>query len=233
MDKLRVLTIDQIRDYHASYYLPHNTCLFVTGKIDPTKLLKVLTEEVEPSIEKHQQAKGPKPQGWKRPFVETPSAEAPRLKKARVEIVDFPEKDESQSYFPDIEALLTLLYAGMGEVNINWVGVPQKDHMTDSAINNLNTYLSDSAISPLQKALIEIEEPFATDVSFNSYDQLTTVVQLSFSSVPTEKLQIVGEEARKVMQQIADEGVDMERMSMLLDREQRKVRSARRLMLPY
>lgn len=95
MERLRVLTIKQIRDYHASYYLPHNTCLFVTGKVDPERLLQVLTDEVEPSIEKHKQANGSRPKGWKRPFMETPSINPPQLKKPKLEVVEFPEKDES------------------------------------------------------------------------------------------------------------------------------------------
>lgn len=94
---LRVLDIDKIRKYHNSYYLPHNLCLFVTGKIDPHKLLKVLTEEVEPTIEKHQQANGPRPEGWKRPWAETPSMEPPKIEEDKVVTTDFPEKDESKS----------------------------------------------------------------------------------------------------------------------------------------
>lgn len=99
MSALRVLTAEQIRQYHGSYYLPHNICLFATGKIEPEKLLKVLTEEVEPSIVAHQQDRGRRPEGWKRPFVETPSAKAPKIENDRVEIVEFPEKDEC-SYMP-------------------------------------------------------------------------------------------------------------------------------------
>lgn len=97
MSALRVLTAEQIRQYHGSYYLPHNICLFATGKIDPEKLLKVLSEEVEPNITQHGQDKGKRPDGWKRPFVETKSATAPKIEKDRVEVVEFPEKDESKS----------------------------------------------------------------------------------------------------------------------------------------
>lgn len=96
MDALRVLDIEKIRKYHNSYYLPQNLCLFITGKIDPTKLLKVLTDEVEPTIEKNQQAKGPRPEGWKRPWVETASKTPPVLTEDKVVITEFPEKDESQ-----------------------------------------------------------------------------------------------------------------------------------------
>ena len=96
MDALRVLNIEKIRNYHSSYYRPHNICLFATGKIDPEKLLKVLQEEVEPSILKHGQDKGPRPTNWKRPFMETASAVPPQIPSDKVEIVDFPEKDESK-----------------------------------------------------------------------------------------------------------------------------------------
>lgn len=98
MGALRVLDIDKIRKYHSSYYLPQNVCLFITGKIDATKLLRALTEEVEPTIEKHNQALGPRPAGWKRPWIDTPSATAPVLNNNKVETIEFPEKDESEAF---------------------------------------------------------------------------------------------------------------------------------------
>ena len=96
MERLRVLDIHQIRKYHSNYYLPHNICLFATGKIQPEKLLEVLQEEVEPSIARHGQDKGSRPTNWKRPFMETPSIDAPKIAADQVETVHFPEKDESK-----------------------------------------------------------------------------------------------------------------------------------------
>lgn len=58
-------------------------------------ILSVLQEQVEPSIVAHQQNRGPKPNGWKRPFLETPSANRPPIAQSRREIATFPEKDES------------------------------------------------------------------------------------------------------------------------------------------
>lgn len=206
MSALRVLTADQIRQYHGSYYLPHNLCLFATGKIDPTKLLQVLSEQVEPSIEAHQQARGPKPDGWKRPFMDTPSRAAPTLSGDKVETVEFPEKDES-----------------MGEVCISWVGVENTDYLTDKAIDILNAYLSDSAISPLQKELVEVDDPLATEIGFDTLDQTTTIINLNMSSVPTEKLDGAAEQAKDVLRKVLKEGIDLDRMTMVLHREQRKV----------
>lgn len=206
MSALRVLTADQIRQYHGSYYLPHNLCLFATGKIDPTKLLRVLSEQVEPSIEAHQQARGPKPSGWKRPFMDTPSRAPPALSGDRMETVEFPEKDES-----------------MGEVCISWVGVENTDYLTDKAIDILNAYLSDSAISPLQKELVEVDDPLATEIGFDTLDQTTTIINLNMSSVPTEKLDGAAEQAKDVLRKVLNEGIDLDRMTMVLHREQRKL----------
>lgn len=96
-----------VRKYHSTYYAPHNLALLITGKVNPTKLLQVLQDTVEPSIVKHQQAHGPHgPKGWKRPFLETGSKGGGRvLKKQKEEVVEFPEKDESS-----------------GEVQISWIG---------------------------------------------------------------------------------------------------------------
>jgi hypothetical protein len=51
--------------------------------------------KIEPSIIAHGQNKGPKPLGWKRPFVETPSAQRKPIAELIERTVEFPEKDES------------------------------------------------------------------------------------------------------------------------------------------
>lgn len=114
MEALRVLTVEQskyfiglltstyiyhtVREYHSTYYVPHNLSLIVTGKLSSgtISLLSVLQEKVEPSIVAHGQNQGPCPIGWKQPFVETASANRERIKEVIKEAVEFPEKDESQ-----------------------------------------------------------------------------------------------------------------------------------------
>ena len=73
--------------------------LIVTGKLTEgtPSLLRVVQEQVEPSLIQHNQNKGSRPPGWKRPFVETASAQRkpiPAIKKA---VVEFPEKDEGMA----------------------------------------------------------------------------------------------------------------------------------------
>ena len=118
MEALRVLDVETIRDYHKSYYVPHNLCLIVAGRLSTQDLLGVLQREVEPSILKHGPAQGPRPQGWKRPFLETTSAVAPEIKETKSETVEFPESDES-----------------VGEIGLQFLGPAPTDHLALKVIN--------------------------------------------------------------------------------------------------
>lgn len=99
----------EVRQYHGSYYVPHNLTLIVAGKLasGTQTLLNVLQDKIEPTLIAHGQNQGPRPKGWVRPFLETPSAQSTPFSQTITEIVEFPEKDES-----------------VGEVQISWQGPP-------------------------------------------------------------------------------------------------------------
>jgi hypothetical protein len=86
----------------------------VTGKLSSgtSSLLKVIQEQIEPNIIAHGQNHGPRPQGWKRPFLETASAKREHIPKTIKETVEFPEKDES-----------------MGELIITFMGPPLRNFL--------------------------------------------------------------------------------------------------------
>lgn len=128
-------------------YVPQNITINVSGRsLDPTVLLQTLNKEVLPSIVAHGQNKGARPPGWIRPFVESSTASnPPKIEKDSTEIVPFPEKDES-----------------VGELMMSWIGVPHNDFLTDNALEVLGQYLTDSAVSPLYKEFVEIEDPACT-----------------------------------------------------------------------
>src|SRR5260221_11083193 len=98
MGALRVLDVNTIRAYHKSYYVPHNLCLIVAGSLSTQALLDTLQRQVEPQIIKHGQGHGPRPNGWKLPFMETASTVKPEMKGVRKELAEFPEKDESTGH---------------------------------------------------------------------------------------------------------------------------------------
>lgn len=133
-----------VREYHHKYYVPHNLTLIVTGKLasGTSSLLDVVQTQVEPTIAKHGQANGPKPTGWKRPFLETSSADRQPITKTVKETVEFPEKDES-----------------VGELQIAFLGPPPTAFLERKALDILGLYLTSSPVAPLNKEYVEIENP--------------------------------------------------------------------------
>ena len=76
---LRHLTLDDLRDYHRQYYVPHNTTILLGGSVDHTELFKVLHTLDEQFVESGIAHGEHGPPGWKRPFVETGSSIPPRI----------------------------------------------------------------------------------------------------------------------------------------------------------
>ncbi|KAJ8494623.1 hypothetical protein ONZ51_g2236 [Trametes cubensis] len=211
MEALRVLTVEQIRNYHHTYYVPHNLTLIVAGKLasGTRSLLDVVQNQVEPSIVAHGQNKGSKPPGWKRPFMETASALRKPISQTIKETVEFPEKDES-----------------VGEVQIGFLGPPPTAFLERKALDILGTYLTSSPVAPLNKEFVEIENPLCTYIYFGEDTRATYVdLPVYIGSIPTEHLDTFDEKFKASLRRIADEGLDMGRMAMVISRDERQLRS--------
>ncbi|THH28068.1 hypothetical protein EUX98_g6115 [Antrodiella citrinella] len=211
MEALRNLSVDQIRDYHHTYYVPHNLSLIVSGKLasGTQSLLEVIQSKVEPSIAEHGQNNGRLPQGWKRPFVETNSAKRNNIPKTIAKSIEFPEKDES-----------------VGELQINFMGPAPNAFLERKALDILGTYLTSSAVAPLNKEFIEIEEPLCTYIYFGEDVAATRIdLPIYIGSVPTEHLDTFHEKLQACFKRIVEEGIDMKRMAMVIDRDERQLRS--------
>ncbi|KAI9460971.1 Metalloenzyme, LuxS/M16 peptidase-like protein [Lactarius psammicola] len=211
MEALRKLTVEQIREYHKTYYVPHNLSLIVAGKLSSgtETLLSVVQNKIEPSIIAHGQDKGPKPAGWNRPFLETPSAQRTPIKELIEHTVEFPEKDEST-----------------GELLINFMGPRTDDLLESAALEILGTYLTSSPTAPLNKEFIEIESPLCTYIYFGEESRATLCdVVIYVGSVPTEHLDTFDAKLHESFRRISKEGVDLGRMSMVIDRAERQLRS--------
>ncbi|KAK7064154.1 Metalloenzyme, LuxS/M16 peptidase-like protein [Favolaschia claudopus] len=211
MEALRILTVEQIRQYHSTYYVPHNLSLIVTGKLSSgtSTLLSVVQEKVEPSLIAHGQNLGPRPPGWKRPFVETPSAVRPPIEKTVKEDVEFPEKDES-----------------VGELMITSLGPAPNQFVERKALDIIGTYLTSSAVAPLNKEFIEIDSPMCTYIYFAEETRATAIyLPIYVGSVPTELLDEFDGKLKASLRRIIAEGIDMERMTMVINRDERQLRS--------
>ncbi|TFK30528.1 cytoplasmic protein [Coprinopsis marcescibilis] len=212
MEALRVLTPEQIRNYHSTYYVPQNLALIVCGKFSngTESLLRVVQDQIEPTLIKHHQNNGPRPAGWKRPFLETPSADRKPLEKDAYQVVEFPEKDES-----------------MGELVINFLGPPHNAFLERKALDMLSTYLTSSPVAPLNKEFVEIESPLCSYIYFGEDIRATrNDLPLYIGSVPAEHLKDFPDKLKASLKRIVDEeGIDLARMQVLINRDERQLRS--------
>ncbi|BEI83257.1 hypothetical protein CcaverHIS002_0311250 [Cutaneotrichosporon cavernicola] len=207
---LRVLTVEQIREYHGKYYVPYNLNLHIDGGVDVEALFKVLNETVEPMIleNKDAQANGTfePPAGWKRPFMETTTAKPNSITESVVKTVEFMEEDES-----------------VGELFITYLGPKPTDFLEGTALDILGSYLTYSATSPLQKEFIEIVEPYATSVYLYGESRVNAGEHVvMFGDVPTKHLnelpKLFFDKLKRI---VKEEGIDMTRMASILRRERR------------
>ncbi|KAI6153510.1 Metalloenzyme, LuxS/M16 peptidase-like protein [Pisolithus tinctorius] len=211
MEALRLLTVEQIRKYHGTYYVPHNLSLIVTGKLSngTQSLLSVIQDKVEPTIIAHGQNRGPRPNGWKRPFMETPSANRAPIQQSVKKVVEFPEKDESQ-----------------GELVITFCGPSPTSFLDQKALDILATYLTSSPVAPLNKEYVEVESPLCSYIYF-SEDTRATMVDLPIyiGSIPVEHIDDFDQKFVSSLRRISREGIDMDRMRMVINRDERQLRS--------
>lgn len=113
----------------------------------------------------------------------------------------------------------------MGEVTINWLGAPPTDYRTNSALKLLGNYLTQSATAPLQKEFIEIPKPFTTSIGVYSEDRVNkNELTMGMFDVPTKHLNDIADLVRaKLANIVKQEGIDMDRMSMIIRRDKRKL----------
>ena len=224
--------------------MPHNFTLIVTGRLasGTTSLLSVVQSEIETSIAAHGHARGPKPEGWRRPFLETASAIREPFPEVFREIVEFPTKDES-----------------VGEIQLGFRGPHPMAFLERTALSVLGTYLTSSSAAPLNKEYVDIEKPMwyvawcsgaqagahrsgltfvflqfvkprcSTYISLSTSCVCATCIDLMVyaGAIPTEHLESFDTKLRASLARIADEGLDMERMARLLARDVQQVPPSR------
>lgn len=130
----------------------------------------------------------------------------------------------------------------MGELVITFLGPSPTDFLTRKALDILGMYLTSSAAAPLNKEYVEIESPlwyvvkgvgeyscsynmiFCSSYIYFAEDTRATHVNLPIyvTSVPTEHLDTFNEKLEVSLQQIANNGIDMQRMEMVINRDERQ-----------
>jgi Zn-dependent M16 (insulinase) family peptidase len=176
MDALRVLTADRIRQFHKDMYCPQNLCVIIIGEVEEKELLTILDKFEKEHFNTDYQIDTK----WKRPWVD--SENVIPLTESKVATVEFPDRDEST-----------------GEVMLAFLGPDCMDTVSATAVEVMSNYLAGSSVSVLEKALVEIEDPWATSVRFYNEDRPNTVLWIQLTAVATEKLEAAKEKLLEVL----------------------------------
>lgn len=217
MEALRVLTAERIREFHKEMYQPKNLCLVIIGEVIHDELLRIL-DKFEASI----LADIPDPTTpWRRyelirrmlreeirlimsrPWIE--SKPVCPIKKSSVDVVEFPEKDES-----------------MGEIVVGFLGPNCNDAKAMAALETLGTFLTGSSIGILENQLVEIKKPFASSTMFYVEERPNSLIWIQLTSVPTKRLKDAEKRLFEVLKKTASEPIDFGYMQECLRRTKRQ-----------
>ncbi|GAA5993072.1 hypothetical protein JCM5350_003975 [Sporobolomyces pararoseus] len=186
--QLRTLTLEQIKDYHQSVYVPQNTTIVVTGyQVDPEELLSTISRTIEPDLEKGGLAHGSHPQNWIRPFVESTTAKnKPSLEDSKTVVVPFDSTDDST-----------------GQITISSLGPRLQDSLAISALGVLGDYLVGSPHAVLNRELAEVSEPACTGISFSVAYREPTLFTMTLDAVSQDRLSTLGEELKSSLNELS------------------------------
>ncbi|XP_053381490.1 uncharacterized protein C05D11.1-like isoform X2 [Mercenaria mercenaria] len=184
----------KVCSYHKEFYRPDNLCLIITGQIKAEEVFKVLQPFEEKILSKGSLSSFSRP--WQSPV--------PSLPGSVEKLVKYAADDETH-----------------GIVTVAWRGPAAKDQYTFNSVSLLLDYLTDSAISPLQRDFVEIEEPYCSDVHGNMIENSESSIYIKFDNVFKEKLNAIFPRLKDVLQKIGNgsEKVDMTRMGNLIQRK--------------
>ncbi|KAF2876110.1 zinc metalloprotease-like protein [Massariosphaeria phaeospora] len=200
MEALRVLTPERIRQFHRDMYQPKNLRLVLIGEVEHDNLLAILDKFEDDIVDQVPAYNAP----FKRPWVE--SKRTPPLSKSVVDIVEFPEEDEST-----------------GEIQVAFLGPESNDDTLETALTTILMYLAGSSVSVLVNTLVE-QEHLASSVSYwvkNHYDM---VIWFTLTSVATTKLADVEQRFIEVLKDHSSRPLDMGYLQDCLRRFKRQVR---------
>ncbi|KAI8067548.1 Metalloenzyme, LuxS/M16 peptidase-like protein [Gongronella butleri] len=197
-ENIRHLSLEKVRSYHAQFYRPDNLCIIISGKVDPDRLMDTL-ETIDQHIETHSPRRP-----TVRPWATLKSL--PDIPKSITETVLFPDTNES-----------------VGDITMTWLGPAWNDAVGLAAIQMMHTYLSDSSISPLQRLLVETDQPLCTDIDFRITELKRIMITASMENVSIEHAdKVVPMVLQHFNDMVANHDFDMKRMKTIIERERLK-----------
>lgn len=189
------LSIEKIRDYHSCFYRADNLAVIIAGQVNIEEVAKSL----EPIEKKVLERKSKYPQ-FKKPW-QTP-------------VKPLKESKDIKILFPSDEEEFGLVYIGYHGPKAT------TEYETLTACYVLMKYLCDTSVSPIQQSFIEIDDPFASQVSYNITENSTSLLYFSFANVPVDKIDFIHERLIQLLVDIANgsEKIDEKRLHTVFDK---------------
>lgn len=108
-----------------------------------------------------------------------------------------------------------------GSVLVGFRGPHCSDRYSLSALSVMLDYLTDTSIAPLQRELVEIPDPFCSDISCDVEEFLETALIIKAENVPFEKLSATKDKIKEVLGNLVDgkEAIDMDRLGVVIHRK--------------
>ena len=96
-----------------------------------------------------------------------------------------------------------------------------RDHYSLSTLSVILDYLTDTSIAPLQRELVEIPDPFCSDISGDVMEFLESAILIKAENVPFDKLSAAKEKVKEVLGNLANgkEAIDMNRLGVVIHRK--------------
>ncbi|GFS72170.1 uncharacterized protein C05D11.1 [Nephila pilipes] len=184
-------TNEKVRAYHKEFYRPENLCVIIVGQINAENVFEAL-QPVEERIAQDSERKH---------FVRPWQSPVPPLPESTTLEVNYPSDEDEH-----------------GLVIAAWRGPLANDYSQLLSIQILMDYLTDTSVSPLNRELVETEDPLCNQVDYTVIENYESCIYVHLSNVPVKKLQEVKEKLLDVLKNIADgnEELDMERMRTVI-----------------
>lgn len=179
---------EKVKNYHKDFYRPDNLCLVITGNVEAEDVFRAI-KPFEDKI-KSKPALPPLTRPWM-------NAVPPLEKNIIEKRVLFPTEDES-----------------VGTVTLGWRGPSVNEYYEIQALKMLFNYLTDTPVAPLQRDLVEIDDPLCGDIDFSFFENKETAISLCADNVPKESLDEIKDKVLEILNGIASgkEEFDLERM---------------------
>ncbi|XP_066250958.1 uncharacterized protein C05D11.1-like [Euwallacea similis] len=183
----------KVRAYHKEFYRPENLKVIITGQISPEDVFRALEPLEQQIVSKGD--RGPFERPWQSPV--------PGLESSKDLKIKYPSDDEDNG-------LYSMVWRGPSCVSDLY-------HVT--ACSLLLKYFTENSVSPLPKVFVEIEDPFASNICYNLYENAETCFYVIFEDVPISKVDKVKQNLQGELKRIlSNQDINMQTLESIINK---------------